>query len=475
MKISLVIPPISFLNYPINEAGLFCKYLEKAGHSVEIVELHLDFLDFFLEREANNIKKALGIYSDEDPVYVKTLSDIFETDDNASYIYEQISNDSRFFEFAKQEIIGQGADYVIYILQYMRTVPRILPWIFKLSNEIRKSQNFIKQAIAGHGLRELPNWAFDQIIEQSSIEKVFLGEEYDISSLFDDQRKIQKFNFSNLENLELPDLSKYNLDRYLNNKIGTRAINIYYTRGCVGNCIFCHEKEVFPGYRSRPPEEVVKEMDYLSKEYGIALFRFSDSILNPTKDHILSLAEELLKDKRRNHLWAGMIRANHSFSESEAQMLFESGCRALWCGVESGDETVIKFVEKDVKLNILNNLAKVLSQNGIDFVTFWILGAPWDDQNSAIKSSERITEIIKHGGGVHFFPFRLYCNAKMCNDSNRMGLKVREEFPLDNQYDFYGLTYDSTETIRKAKLDASHLAKHHFLYKIDDYYLVSEL
>lgn len=472
MRIVLVIPPVSFVNYPINEAGLYARYLRISGHEVHLLEWHLDFYARFEKEEAPHLLESLG-HSVSETVFLKTTSDIFETDHNADWLLRRLISDEDFAQDCIRQVLGLDPDVVCYVMQYMRTIPRILRWIQPVARSVRERGARCRHILVGHGVRELPTWARDFVVQEPGIDQVHLGEEWDLPAFLVDSNAVA--NPDAFASVDVPDLSLYRLHDYLNWRIGTRVVNIYGSRGCPGKCVFCHERLVHAGYRERTPASIAHEVSTLHLEHRISIFRFSDCLVNATPARLLSLAAELTPvHKQHGVVWAGMLRPSHSISLDDAARLYESGCRALWSGVEHGSQVVIDDLQKNVRVSLLPEIAKNLRRAGITFVTFWIVGAPWDSPERAKTTAQAIARCSESGAGIYYFPFRYYCNATMSSDI-RAAVTIDDPLPLDNQYEFRLKVSDTRPYLESVRLALVPHVAEPFLYEIEGLPLVSEL
>ncbi|MEW8624330.1 MAG: hypothetical protein AB2551_01085 [Candidatus Thiodiazotropha sp.] len=410
MKILLVIPPTSYVNYPITESGLYCAYLRQAGHSVDLLELNIDLLNHFIKEEGDNICSSFGKGINVNSlVFLHTVGDIFE-DTNAEYLLDFLDRSSHIQERLLDSI--SEYDTVLFVFQYIRTYPSILPWVLDSAEEIKELRKNITIGLVGHGLRSFPSKTFKHVLEESSIDSVFLLEEWDLPEYINENGLFVVPPKHSLKGILNPDLSIYRTKEYLNNRMGTNVVNIFASRGCGGSCVFCNERYTFRGVRQRPPQEVAEEMVRMKEEYNIKLFRFSDSRLNHCKNDLLDLAKHIKNKGLNDMYWVGMLQANHPITKGEADFLYASGCRALWSGIENGSKEIIDLLDKDVEIGQLESIARNLSNAGISFVTLWIKNAPWDNRAS-ITETKKLQGIVRNsGGGVHDTGFRLYAKSR---------------------------------------------------------------
>ena len=154
-----------------------------------------------------------------------------------------------------------------------------------------------------------------------------------------------------------PDLSKYvpkDFKSITNNRL-FNLIPIMTTRGCPYNCEFCCVSNIYgKKIRHIPVENVVRDI----KESGGKNFMFLDDniIGQPKYAKELFAAIKPLKIK-----WVGQASVNLLVNDNELmQLAAESGCKALFIGIESVSEDQMQSMHKAIK--DIENLEKALGK-----------------------------------------------------------------------------------------------------------------
>jgi radical SAM superfamily enzyme YgiQ (UPF0313 family) len=330
--------------------------------------------------------------------------------------------------------------------------------------------------LAGQGLRSLPNRILDNFLKESSIKAIILGDEARITEGLN-QQGIWDGGEGDLDlGAPIPDMSDYRLSSYLNPRMGSFVTNVYFSRGCRGECLFCNERYTHCSYRMRHPLAPALHMKTLHDKYGFNIFRFSDSRLNDNKEAFFSMVDGLIQECTDQIYWVGMVQANMTFTPHQAERLYHSGCRALWVGVETGDEDILRYFRKDTRIDYVKNMAKTLSHAGILMVTLWINEGPWETISSVGKTKLAMEAVAKEGAAIHVTPFRLYEKSSIVSDLEMF----RIERPVAEKYKVI-LPYECLRPDLAYELQDFHstLANHKdgedFFYDIEGNYLCSEL
>lgn len=129
---------------------------------------------------------------------------------------------------------------------------------------------------------------------------------------------------------------------------GSKKFPIFYlddSRGCKRNCPFCaHRKFTGPNRRALSGKQVVAHMDRLSEHYGARAFRLSGS--STPRTLYLEIAEQLSKQNRKS-LYSGFAYVNE-WQPGDAELLARSGLVAVFTGIESGSESVLRTLGKNL-------------------------------------------------------------------------------------------------------------------------------
>lgn len=179
------------------------------------------------------------------------------------------------------------------------------------------------------------------------------------------EKLLKDFDNNNLQeryNEPLPDLAKYVPKDFTKIKRGMFSlIPIMTTRGCPYNCDFCCVTNLFGNkIRHISVENVVRDI----KESGAKNFMFlDDNIIGNSK-----YAKELFKAiKPLNIKWVGQASVSLLVKDTELmQLAADSGCTALFFGIESVSEAQTKEMRKAFKeIEELENAFKKIKKMGI--------------------------------------------------------------------------------------------------------------
>ncbi|TRO53681.1 radical SAM protein [Candidatus Bathyarchaeota archaeon] len=165
------------------------------------------------------------------------------------------------------------------------------------------------------------------------------------------------------------------------------------SRGCVFWCEFCATVRMHGRkFRMRSPKNIVDELEFLYKTYGITNFTFCDDAftVDPerTKELCKLIIERNLKIKWNCGTRIDMLTRDLLISMREA------GCVSVWSGVESGSQTVLDAMHKGITTEQTLRVYCWIRELGLKPVPNVILGFPGETKESAwetIKFVEKIS------------------------------------------------------------------------------------
>ncbi len=192
-------------------------------------------------------------------------------------------------------------------------------------------------------------------------------------------------------------IERYKTRSYSDN--GRPWVSMCGSRGCPSLCNFCAAPAIHgrkPRFRS--PENIVGEMKYLRDKYGIGNITFVDSTLNINKGKTIQLCRLMINEKV-NVEWQCEARVS-SADEESLRYMYESGCRLVAFGIESGDEKILKIIKKGITLEQAERAVKAAKKAGLMILTSFIFGHFGETRETARRT---IDFAIKLNANISFF------------------------------------------------------------------------
>ena len=144
---------------------------------------------------------------------------------------------------------------------------------------------------------------------------------------------------------------------------------IILNRGCRAACTFCAVRDFNgKGVRSRSVEETLEEIIYLNLELGIKHFEFLDDDLLRYKDLVYELLQGFINNNL-NLTWSANNGLIANSLDTDLLLLFEkTNCIGFRIGVESGNEEILKTIQKPATLTSLRKTSTLLKNHPDLFV-----------------------------------------------------------------------------------------------------------
>ena len=155
-----------------------------------------------------------------------------------------------------------------------------------------------------------------------------------------DQDKLPALPYKRLDDF-------YSIDKYLGRTyLGNRTLAYHSSIGCPFTCSFC---AVVPTYEARwkakSAELIYRDIRFIKNHWGADAVEFHDNNFFVSEKRSVEFAK-LIKPERMN--WWGMARIDtmHKFKDESLSLIREAGCKIIFFGAESGNEKVLRQLNK---------------------------------------------------------------------------------------------------------------------------------
>ncbi len=192
------------------------------------------------------------------------------------------------------------------------------------------------------------------------------------------------------------------------------AASLVTSRGCPNKCIFC-DRSVFGSHcRVFSAEYIIEILQNLYHKHGIREILFEDDTFVMFKPRLTAICESIIK-KKLNLSWSCLGRAD-MVSPDILKLMKKAGCWQIAFGIETGDQRIMDFIEKKMRLDkmekalILTKEARIMSKG------FFIIGLPTETKESIQHTIDFIATSPLDDISVNMFtPFpgsKIYQTAK---------------------------------------------------------------
>lgn len=164
------------------------------------------------------------------------------------------------------------------------------------------------------------------------------------------------------------------------------------SRGCPYACTFCSSSNIWnQKYTTRSVKNVIEEIKFLKKEYGIKDIGFWDDLwgINP------KWIGEFCKAIKKSNLdisWSCELRAD-SASREILKKMADAGCWCIFYGIESLDQDILNAVNKRTTKQQMVNALKWTKEAGIEIRANFILALPRETPQKVKKMLKELINI----------------------------------------------------------------------------------
>jgi anaerobic magnesium-protoporphyrin IX monomethyl ester cyclase len=206
-----------------------------------------------------------------------------------------------------------------------------------------------------------------------------------IAYIVDDNIKITDIvePILDLDTVPFPARHLLDMDRYIKDhfqsfgiKIGgfgkIRSTNLLSSRGCPYNCTFCFKDMWGHKWRGRSPENIIREMESVHRDYRVNGFFFNDDTFVLDRDRVYNFCRQL-QQKRLKIVWYCNGRVN-LMTEELLLAMYDAGCRGIAYGIESGNQEILDSLKKKETLEQVRDVVTWTGKAGIHVTGYFMLG-----------------------------------------------------------------------------------------------------
>lgn len=155
----------------------------------------------------------------------------------------------------------------------------------------------------------------------------------------------------------------------------SKMLYLYASKGCPAHCTFCSNSHFHQSKnRCRLASQVVRDIEYLSKNCGMDGVYFSDELFCPRREIRTELCNMLI-EKNLGVVWGCQMRLG-VLNEADVRLMYQAGCRWILFGIESGNPDRIEKIKKNTDISIARDTIKMCEDAGITVQASFIIGFP---------------------------------------------------------------------------------------------------
>jgi radical SAM superfamily enzyme YgiQ (UPF0313 family) len=246
-----------------------------------------------------------------------------------------------------------------------------------------------------------------------------------------------------------PDFEGLPLEKYF---LPDRILPYLATRGCYwGRCEFCDHGEGYTaGYRTKKIEQIAEEIRELKKKYHTRHFHFTDESYPPALFRKLT---RKLVETNADIIWTTHMRFEKSLLEDSVwKDAAASGCKYLHFGFESGNERVLKLMDKATTGDVIQKSLQLSAGVGIWNHVMGFFGFPGETREDALSSVRFLEDNRELVHSIGFGTFDLSRHTPVAKNPEKFGVTPYVNPEWDLALDYYytvreGLSVEEAERV----------------------------
>jgi len=228
---------------------------------------------------------------------------------------------------------------------------------------------------------------------------------------------------------------------------GPIATTLITSRGCPWKCAFC--ANVPQPIRFRSVENIIGELKNIIEDYNCKNFRFLDDNFTLNKLRLVELSKQF---QSLNIQYRCSARSD-LINEEMCELLVKSGCKEIGFGVESGDDSILKLLNKKETVADHKRAIEIAKSFGLRTKVFLMTGLPGETWESIELTKKFIMETRPDKWIVTLFiP---YPGSSISNNLKKYNIEI-----VDKNLSNYIITHPAKSVIKTNLASREELEKH---------------
>lgn len=154
------------------------------------------------------------------------------------------------------------------------------------------------------------------------------------------QDDLAKFPYQHLN-------SFYPVNNYLAKTfMGQKTLSYHSSMGCPFSCSFCAVVPIYNAkWKGMSAARIYEDVKYFKNNYNIDAIEFHDNNFFTSKKRVLEFSKLILNDNLS--FWGeGRIDTINKYSDDDLKLMRKAGCKMIFLGAETGNDEVLKQMNK---------------------------------------------------------------------------------------------------------------------------------
>ncbi len=200
-----------------------------------------------------------------------------------------------------------------------------------------------------------------------------------------------------------PVLSSFNSLDQLQLDFVNYTLQLRSSSGCPFACAFCSYPTTAKGFHQQGMISFQDNIQHIIEKTGVSRLIFIDDTLNVPKSRFIEILEIL---KPFNIEWFSFLRVQF-IDEEIAKLMQDSGCRAVYLGLESASDVILQNMNKKATKQKFQEGITHLKNHGIISIAAFIVGYPGETDATIQEDIDFI-----ENSGIDFYTLKEFYYMK---------------------------------------------------------------
>lgn len=207
---------------------------------------------------------------------------------------------------------------------------------------------------------------------------------------------------TNLDKIPFPAYEEVDIKEYKKNCSEDRMsrfkglyFSLITSRGCPNRCTFCNMYLLHGRcWRPRSPQNVISEITYLVKKYGVRQFAIMDDNFSLDKKRTLAILKEIIKRKLKIKLLTPNGLHIRTLDEEIIWYFKKAGAIEISVAIESGSEDIRnKVYNKNLTTKQILKVISLCKKHKLPCKAFFMVGAPGESDKTVKQTIDLMRRI----------------------------------------------------------------------------------
>lgn len=128
--------------------------------------------------------------------------------------------------------------------------------------------------------------------------------------------------------------------------MGNKTLSYHSSMGCPFSCSFCAVVPIYNAkWKGMSAGRIYEDVKYFKEKYAIDAVEFHDNNFFTNKKRVLEFSELILND-HISYWGEGRIDTINMYSDDDLKLMRKAGCKMIFLGAETGNDAVLKQMNK---------------------------------------------------------------------------------------------------------------------------------